>query len=45
MVNKIKECQMLFEHQTTIDKFAYLHQHFYQRINEITFLMRFDEIR
>ena len=41
MVNEIQECQMLFEHRTEMDKFVCLHQHFYQRIDEIKF---FDEI-
>ena len=41
MVNKIQECQMLFEHRTEMDKCIVLHQHFYQIIHEKTF---FDEI-
>ena len=43
MVNKIQECQMLFEHRTEMDKCIVLHQHFYQIIHEKTFLLKFDE--
>ena len=45
MGNKIEECHMLFEYQNKIGRFVDLHQHFYQTYDEITFLMRFDEIR
>ena len=43
MVNKIQECEMLFEHRTEMDNISYFHQHFYQIIHEKTFLMKFDE--